>query len=149
MPRVSISEAAKLAGIARSNLYKNYIDTGKISTVEDHDGKRKIDTSEILRVFGSIKIDNQKNTFEDTENIQKDSYGQYQNEFKSLLQDLLQEKNARISLLEKELEDSKQREFRLQEQLTINIKLIEQIKPKHDSHKRKWWQFLSKGKDHL
>lgn len=142
MPKVSISEAAKLAGIARSNLYKNYIEAGKISISIDNDGKKKIDISEILRVFGSLKTNDVKCISEDNQDTQKDRVGHHQNELKSLFQDLLKEKDARISLLEKELQDAKQREFRLQEQLTINIKLIEHMKPKDDHPKRKWWHFF-------
>lgn len=57
MPSVNVSEAAKLAGISRQSLYKNYINTGKISVTPDHKGKPMIDTSEILRVFGELQAD--------------------------------------------------------------------------------------------
>jgi DNA-binding transcriptional MerR regulator len=55
MPEISISEAAKRAGISRQKLYKNYINKGKISVSENPKGKPCIDTSEILRVFGELK----------------------------------------------------------------------------------------------
>lgn len=63
MATVSISEAAKLAGIARSSLYKYYIKTGKLS-LSQNGGKRPIiDTSELIRVFGSISsVDTLDNT---------------------------------------------------------------------------------------
>lgn len=55
MAAVSISEAARLAGKSRSAFYKTYIDTGRVTVTKDsHTGKPQIDTSELLRVFGSI-----------------------------------------------------------------------------------------------
>lgn len=55
MAKVSISEAARLVGISRSNLYKTYIKQGKISLTANHQGKPEVDTSELLRVFGSLQ----------------------------------------------------------------------------------------------
>ena len=56
MAKVTISEAARLVGLARQNLYKNYINKGKISVDRDHLGNPKIDTSELIRVFGEIRM---------------------------------------------------------------------------------------------
>ncbi len=56
MARVTVSEAARLVGLARQNLYKNYINEGKISVDRDHLGNPKIDTSELIRVFGEIRM---------------------------------------------------------------------------------------------
>lgn len=55
MALVTISEAARLTGKARSTLHK-YIKQGKLSTTTDSEtGTKKVDTSELLRVFGNIK----------------------------------------------------------------------------------------------
>jgi hypothetical protein len=54
MTKVSISEAARMAGIARSTLYRAYIKTGKVSIDRDHLGKPVIDTSELVRVFPDL-----------------------------------------------------------------------------------------------
>lgn len=59
MTLVTISEAARLAGCTRTNLYKSYINQGKLSVTQDHLGKPKIETSELLRVFGSLQGDSQ------------------------------------------------------------------------------------------
>ena len=56
MAKVTVSEAARLVGLARQNLYKNYINQGKISVDRDHLGNPKIDTSELIRVFGEMKM---------------------------------------------------------------------------------------------
>lgn len=62
MPKVSITEAAKLAGITRQYLYKKYINPGTISVETDDAGGKKIDTSEIFRVFGGLKGDSKQET---------------------------------------------------------------------------------------
>lgn len=64
MAQVSISEAARLAGISRSNFYKNYIRQGKLTVTKDHQGHPQIDTSEIMRVFGGLQGDSNPLCFE-------------------------------------------------------------------------------------
>lgn len=55
MAIVNITQAAKLAGLSRSYFQKKYVKTGLISSETGEDGHKKIDTSEILRVFGKLK----------------------------------------------------------------------------------------------
>lgn len=57
MPKHSISEAARLAGVSRSHFYKKFIRPGVISVEKDKDDNPVIDTSEIVRVFGRIQGD--------------------------------------------------------------------------------------------
>jgi len=57
MAQVSVSEAARLAGISRSNFYKNYIRQGKLSVTRDHQDRPQVDTAEVLRVFGRLQDD--------------------------------------------------------------------------------------------
>ena len=54
MAILSISTAAKAAGISRQSMY-NHIKDGTISVTMDNFDKKGIDLSEILRVFGEIK----------------------------------------------------------------------------------------------
>jgi len=62
MPIVSISEAARLTGKARSTI-QSYIKAGKISkTTDNHTGNTGIEISELLRVFGKINIQNATDT---------------------------------------------------------------------------------------
>ena len=49
----SISEAASMAGVNRRTIYR-YIKSGKLSAAVTGDDKTMIDTSELLRVFGSL-----------------------------------------------------------------------------------------------
>lgn len=60
MGKISISEAARLAGISRTNLYKTYINTGKISVSREND-KVYIDASELIRVFPDCKLNSANN----------------------------------------------------------------------------------------
>jgi len=55
MALITISETARLTGKNRTTIYK-YINNGKLSVVVSVDGSKKIDTSEILRVFPDCKI---------------------------------------------------------------------------------------------
>ena len=52
--KLSISQAAKLAGVSRSHFYKSYLKNNRISVEKDYSGKKVIDKSEIMRVFGKI-----------------------------------------------------------------------------------------------
>jgi hypothetical protein len=54
MPHVNLTKAAKLAGISRSYFHTNYIKTGKITVDRSEPKNPKVDTSEILRVFGEL-----------------------------------------------------------------------------------------------
>ena len=53
MALVSISEAARLTGKSRTTV-QSYIKQGKLTKCTDSGGASKLDTSELLRVFGSF-----------------------------------------------------------------------------------------------
>ena len=53
MANVTVVEAAKLIGKSRNVIYRA-IDSGKLSASIDKDGTKKIDTAELLRVFGAF-----------------------------------------------------------------------------------------------
>lgn len=130
---VNISKAAKLAGIGRETLYKNYINKGKISTTRDERNRPMVDTSEILRVFSRLHTvgdtDNptpttpHKPTLENTHTTpttQPDLSAQLTH---------LQAENAK---LRERLEESKDREGwqRVQmEKMMDTIKLLEAPRP--------------------
>ena len=54
MALVSISEASRLTNKSRTTVHR-YISNGKLSTCTDGKGIKKIDTSELFRVFGAFK----------------------------------------------------------------------------------------------
>lgn len=55
MAMVSVSEAARLTGKSRTTLHR-LIKTGELSTCKGDRNKKLIDTSELLRVFGVLKL---------------------------------------------------------------------------------------------
>lgn len=55
MSIVSISEAARLVNKSRKTVYK-HIQQGKLSTVTTVDGLKGLDTSELIRVYGILSI---------------------------------------------------------------------------------------------
>ena len=55
MAKLTISEAARQIPMSRNNLYRSYINTGKISIEKDENGKPKIDSSELIRVFPMLQ----------------------------------------------------------------------------------------------
>lgn len=54
MALVSISEASRLTKKSRTTVHR-YISNGKLSICTDENGIKKVDTSELLRVFGAFK----------------------------------------------------------------------------------------------
>lgn len=61
MTQVTISEAARRVGIARSTLLR-HIKNGNVSKAIGKDGKPRLDTSELLRVYGDLKASNTNDT---------------------------------------------------------------------------------------
>ena len=55
MAKVSISEAARLTGKSRTTLHR-LIKTGELSTCSGERNAKMVDTSELLRVFGSLSL---------------------------------------------------------------------------------------------
>lgn len=142
MALVSISEAARLTGKARSTLHK-YIKQGKLSTTTDQNtGNKSIETSELIRVFG--KISNLSTT--DSDSVTHVS--KLQQETPSTTQSLqiklqlLEQENAHLKaekeLLSKNLDDIRQA------MLLIESKLPTSPEPVTPLPTRKSWQFWKK-----
>lgn len=96
MALVSISEAARLTGKSRATLH-SYIKQGKLSKSKDHNNQQKLDTSELIRVFGELN-----NTVKDNKvnsKAEHNNTGVFSKDF----QVLVNENN----LLKKELELTK------------------------------------------
>ncbi|MEQ4901865.1 DNA-binding protein [Proteus vulgaris] len=142
MALVSISEAARLTGKARSTLHK-YIKQGKLSTTTDQNtGNKSIETSELIRVFG--KISNLSTT--DSDSVTHVS--KLQQETPSTTQSLqiklqlLEQENAHLKaekeLLSKNLDDIRQA------MLLIESKLPAKPEPIAPVPIKKSWQFWKK-----
>ncbi len=99
MAKLNLTQAAKAAGIARGTLYK-HIQEGKISCQLDDKGKRVIDTSELMRVYGEI---NQPETAHERSEDRPIEQKETQEETEVV--EVLRE---RIGDLEKQVEDMRQ-----------------------------------------
>lgn len=142
MALVSISEAARLTGKARSTLHK-YIRQGKLSTTTDQNtGNKSIETSELIRVFG--KISNSSTTDSDSVTHVSELQQETPNTTQSLqikLQ-LLEQENTHLKaekeLLSKNLDDIRQA------MLLIESKLPTTPEPVALVPTKKSWQFWKK-----
>jgi hypothetical protein len=80
MTQVTISEAARRVGVARSTLLR-HIKNGKVSKVSGKDGKPRLDTSELLRVYGDLKVSDNDDTsdtlHQDRSTVQYDTDDRY------------------------------------------------------------------------
>lgn len=135
MARVSISKAIKLAGVSRSTFYSSYIKKGRVTVSSDNAGKKYIDTSELVRVFGTLQEENQdspnstpKQVSTPTETTPNDlliELGQLRSESQSL-KDQLSESREREDWYKKQIDT-----------LTNTMKLLEGPKQQN----RLWWKF--------
>lgn len=127
MAKVSISEAARLAGVSRQHLYKKYITPGVISVDKGGDTP-VIDTSELIRVFGAldgVAVDSQVtvNCLQEETQIDDIEYSRLQAEIKAL-RDTLADREAQLS-------EAKDREKWLQQhvnEVTGALRLLEHKK---------------------
>ena len=128
MARLSISDAIKQSGVSRSSFYAKYVSKGLISVSEDK-GKKYIDTSELLRVFGELK----HGQSEDSLGLsKKDNLG---------LDDSA--KDEQIKLLKQQLEKSEEREQFYQEQIASLSNRLEAPAIQHKPNPfTRWWRGL-------
>jgi len=131
MALVSISEAARLTKKARSTI-QAYIKQGKLSkTTDNNTGVVGVDTSELIRVFGDIKINNPvKTTNHDSGLLIQHTTPNNINELQQIKQE-----NAvlKARLEEKEL---------LLKEKDKRLLLLENIQKEKPSISKKWWQWF-------
>ena len=136
---VSISEAARLTGKARSTI-QTYIKTGKLSKISGTTGKGGLDISELIRVFGEIKntdntrIENVVISHETTSNTTDAIHSQ--NKITTLelenshLKAMLEAKQETINSLNRAL-------------LLLENKKVEPNMPISEQIKKPWWKLFS------
>ena len=125
MAKLSISEAIRRSGVSRATFYSKYINTNLISVEKNNRGKKQIDTSELLRVFGELSDTPTEQTPKPVQNTPENS------------SDSLQIQVVRLEVENKMLRekiDDQDRHYGKQ------IALLEHIK---DTYKP-WWKFWEK-----
>ena len=136
MALVSISKAAKLAGINRSNFYTSYLNQGKISVVRDERNRPCVDTSELLRVFGSLKSEGL--------GIQQDTTPSYtlgQNATDSGLYPLVEQLKQQLAESKEREQQALEREQFYQQQLKELTQTIKLLEYKPEPPPRRGWQW--------
>ena len=132
MAKVNISEAARMVGKSRSHLYEKYIHTGAITVETDRDGRKVIDTSELIRVFGNLVSDDNS---KDREEI---SHVQHNDNHKDSVISALQSENE---VLREYLQAKEQEVAWLREQVAKTTALLTHQTNDQKTPKRKlrWW----------
>ncbi len=115
MSKVTITEAARLAGISRQHLYRGFINTGKISVIKDND-KSVIDISELLRVFpdATVATTNGETTLQ-RETIIRDNVTIDNNELVTMLKTQLAEAQERENWLKQQIDELRHQQNHLLE----------------------------------
>lgn len=150
MSQVNITQAAQLAGISRSHFHRHYVKTGKLAVTKDEKGRPQIDTSELLRVFGTLNATPQhtKGVIPTAHTITPDHTPSH-----STPNATPQHTPQEVELLRQQLREAKEREqeYRDREafyqkqiqELTGTLKLLEH-QPAPARPNRRWWQFMWK-----
>lgn len=143
MARVSISKAAKLAGVSRSTLYTTYINKGALSVSSESDGKKYIETSELLRVFGSLASeDNTPPPPYTPDTVRKTTPRTPSDTMPDVVALELSHVREKLAVAEKQIKSFEGREHWYQEQmktLTDTVKLLEDQREPLPSPRR-WWE---------
>lgn len=135
MALVTVTQAARLAGISRQYLYKAYIKTGKVSVERDSKGAPLIETSELLRVFGVLGGE-WTNAPVDDESLHVETVEKAV-DIKVLSAELLA-KDEVIRRLERQVAEGGEREAWLRQQLERAQAVLTN---QGATVKRRWWQF--------
>lgn len=124
MPLLSLSEVAQRTGMARSSIYR-LIDEGKLSATLDHRGRKCVELTEMLRVFGAIQNetgqeDNKQDASNNSVRTARTSNETGQETITVLMQELAQAR-AELQFRSKEL-DLKDRELGLMQTRVNELK---------------------------
>lgn len=129
MTKLSISEAIKQSGVARSTFYNKYVNKGLIS-ISVNDNKKYIDSSELVRVFPHTDVRTTKNNPSNTEsdNVEHPENSRLKME---------------IKLLREALNKTEQDKQWLKDQNTTLLLRLEAPQPQKNINPIvKWWRGL-------
>ena len=125
MARLTITKAIEQSPIGKTHFYKQYIDTGKITVSVDNAGKKYIDSSELIRVFGEL-----------TEDVQE----------QPKVSDTVPaatEQSELVKALREQIAESKEREQFYQERIVSLTNRLEAPAVQHKPNPfKRWWRGL-------
>ena len=136
MAKLSISEAIRQSPIGKSQFYSKYIDGGVITVSVDGAGKKYIDSSELLRVFGELSGNQSTEVRKQPESDSSGKSDAEQSEVISLLKEQLSELKS----------EYRARESYYQNQITNLTTRLEAPKPQYRPNPfTRWWRGLDKN----
>ncbi len=122
MALLTIAQAARTAGVARSTIY-SHLRSGKLSAIRTPTGERRIDTSELTRVYGLAGHTTQSDVVSYTSlNV-------------AILQARIEALEAQNRLLQDEVQTGREEKAKLLD--VISQGLLEGPKDKHRKGKKK------------
>ncbi|EFC8027656.1 DNA-binding protein [Escherichia coli] len=129
MALVSVTEAARLTGKNRATIHR-YIKQGKLSQMSDATNTKKVDTSELIRVFGSLTATHATPKTDQSVALLQQKI--------ALLEQLLESKNNELQRQDEHIDSLKQA------MLLIESKLPTTPEPVAPVPAKKSWQFWKK-----
>lgn len=141
MALVSVTEAARLTGKNRATIHR-YIKQGKLSQISDATNTKKVDTSELIRVFGSLNATPatplQNDAMQHDATPKADQSVALLQQKIALLEQLLESKNKELQRQDEHIDSLKQA------MLLIESKLPTTPEPVVAVPTKKPWQFWKK-----
>jgi polyhydroxyalkanoate synthesis regulator phasin len=141
MALVSVTEAARLTGKNRATIHR-YIKQGKLSQISDATNTKKVDTSELIRVFGSLTATSatplQSDALQHDATPKTDQSVALLQQKIALLEQLLESKNKELQRQDEHIDSLKQA------MLLIESKLPATPEPVAPAQTQKSWQFWKK-----
>lgn len=137
MALLDLTAAAKAAGISRQTLYRKMAD-GSVSWDVDHQGKRRIDTAELLRVFGPLHShsENLTDVSRDTERLGAETVEGYKIAIDTLKSQVESERQ-RASRAESEVDFLRSALAKAQDDVQ---KLLTHQRDEPEKQIRPWWR---------
>jgi len=141
MALVSVTEAARLTGKNRATIHR-YIKQGKLSQISDATNTKKVETSELIRVFGSLTATSatplQSDAMQHDATPKTDQSVALLQQKIALLEQLLESKNKELQRQDEHIDSLKQA------MLLIESKLPTTPEPVALVTTKKSWQFWKK-----
>lgn len=130
MAKLSITQAIKQSGVSRTHFYTHYIKKGLVS-VSEHNGKKYIDSSELVRVFPDLTTEQPPNNTVQT-----------QVHAPERLPSANTEQIEQIKLLKEQIADLKADKDFLQSQVVSLTNRLPSPDEKKQNPILKWWRGL-------